>query len=90
MLCLALDRADVRPIVTGAVQPKVSMSNLKSVQLDLPSGASLIELECELVPLFALYRHRAEEAAKLTKLRAALFPELLLGRIRVTTEKVAT
>lgn len=90
VLCLALDRADVRPIVTGAVQPKVSMSNLKSVQLDLPSGASLIELECELVPLFALYRHRAEEAAKLTKLRAALFPELLLGRIRVTTEKVAT
>jgi type I restriction enzyme S subunit len=83
LLFLALDRADVRPVVTGAVQPKISMANLKSVGLEFPVGRALDDLERVLAPLFGLYRRRVSESAQLKKVRDALLPELLGGRIRV-------
>lgn len=87
LLLLALARADVRQLVTGAVQPKISMGNLKSYALELPTGDVLNKLESKLTSLFDMYRHRSDENLKLTKLRDALLPELLSGRIRVPEAK---
>ncbi|GEL94877.1 restriction endonuclease subunit S [Cellulomonas composti] len=89
LLFLALDRSDIRPIVTGAVQAKVSMGNLKSVVVELPTGTAFRTLEQHLATLFALYRSRADETARLIRVRDTLLPELLAGRIHVPAEAVA-
>ncbi|WP_185934903.1 restriction endonuclease subunit S [Mycolicibacterium hodleri] len=89
LLFLALDRADIRPIMTGAVQAKVSMGNLKSVGLRLPVGKALDVLELALAPVFSLYRSRINESAQLRKTRDALLPELLSGRLRVSIQESA-
>lgn len=83
VLYLALDRSDIRPLVTGAVQPKVSMGNLKTLLLELPTTATQSRLEGQLSSLFALWRGRADENRRLDQMRRALIPELLSGRIRV-------
>ncbi|WP_136088690.1 restriction endonuclease subunit S [Auritidibacter ignavus] len=83
-LFIALNRADIRPIVTGAVQPKVNMGNLKSLSLELPKWVE--DLQVELTRLFELYRVRRSENLRLGRLRDTLLPELLSGRIRVPVE----
>jgi type I restriction enzyme S subunit len=83
LLLLALERADVRPLVTGAAQPKLSMGNLKSLMVFLPAAESLARLEAEIAPLFDVLRQRCDEIERLAALRDALLPELLSGRIRV-------
>lgn len=83
LLFTALRAVDVRPIVTGAVQAKVSMGNLKKLTVQIPQGSCLSMLEPALKPLFALYRQVTEESRVLIELRDALLPELLSGRIRV-------
>lgn len=83
LLLLALRASDVRPIVTGAVQPKISMGNLKGLDLILPPPDAITRLVSELDTLFAVYRQRVDETAILTTIRDMLLPELLSGRIRV-------
>lgn len=85
-LYMALNRADIRPIVTGAVQPKVNMRNLKSLPVELPRDLGAIE--GELSALFSLYKSKQDEVVQLAALRDALLPELLSGRIRVRVEGI--
>jgi type I restriction enzyme S subunit len=84
LLRLALEDADVRPLVTGAVQAKLNMGNLKALKLSLPTGPELAALEAELAPLFAVVRQRLDESRRVGALRNALLPELLSGRIRAS------
>lgn len=79
LLYLLLRDADVRPLVTGAAQPKLNMGNLKSLRIELPVGKRLSTLESRLSELFGLYRARADEAKTLERLRDSLLPELLSG-----------
>lgn len=79
LLYLLLRGADVRPLVTGAVQPKLNMGNLKSLCIELPVGSKLATLESRLSDLFNLFRARADEAKTLERLRDSLLPELLSG-----------
>lgn len=83
LLLLALRRSDVRPIVTGAVQAKISMGNLKRLELLMPSDNAIGPLSVELDDLFRSYRQLQDETARLIELRDTLLPELLSGRIRV-------
>jgi len=81
MLRVALDCLNVAPVVTGAVQPKLSMGNLKSVGLQLPGNESVdqaiqIAADAELELL--------AEAAHLVKVRDELLPLLMSGRLRVS------
>jgi type I restriction enzyme S subunit len=79
LLYLLLKGADVRPLVTGAAQPKLNMGNLKSLRIELPTGHRLTTLESRLSDLFRVYRARADEARMLERLRDSLLPELLAG-----------
>lgn len=79
LLYLLLRSADVRPLVTGAAQPKLNMGNLKSLRIKLPVGSKLATLESRLSKLFDLFRARADEARTLERLRDSLLPELLSG-----------
>lgn len=89
LLYLTLSQADIRPLVTGAVQPKVSMGNLKSLTITLPSAHELASLEAKVAPLFASWRHLFDEISMLMSLRDSLSQELLSGHIRLSgAEKV--
>jgi len=80
---LAIERADVRSLVTGAVQPKLNMGNLKRVPVKVPGGPELEALEDEIASLFDSIRALTNESRTLTTIRDALLPKLVSGQIRV-------
>lgn len=83
LLFFALRQSDVRPLVTGAVQPKLSMGNLGALVVRVPNDAVRDGLELALTELMSVYRARSDENRSLVQLREVLLPELLSGRIRV-------
>ncbi|MEU4383447.1 restriction endonuclease subunit S [Micromonospora echinofusca] len=89
VLLMALKSADVRHLVTGAVQPKLSMGNLKKLPLALPSERAGSQLEPQLRELFNLTKSKSAESRALAELRAVLLPGLMSGAIRVTDAKNA-
>lgn len=86
---LAIEQAVVTPWVTGAVQPKLNMGNLKQVPLTLPHPGRRAQLESVLEPLFALLRSKAQEDASLSAVRDELLPKLVGGRLRVEPNLLA-
>lgn len=80
---IALARSDVRPLITGAVQLKINMGNLKSLEVALPSVEVRDDVNREIQENLALWRAKSDESKMLVSLRDALLPELLSGRLRV-------
>ena len=89
LLYLALDRSDIRPLVTGAVQAKVSMGNLQSLEIELPTEHEQTRLESSLSALFSVLRSKFDEIHHLENMRDTLLPELLSGRIRLPEAREA-
>jgi len=90
LLKVALERSDVTHLVTGAVQPKISMTNLKSLMLELPEAEQIPSLELLVQSLLALVRSLTEECRSLEAMRDALLPLLMSGKVRVKdAEKIA-
>lgn len=81
LLRCALTRSEIVAAVTGAVQPKLSMSNLKAVPVLVPERSK--ELELALDVLAARERAATVEVTCLTTMRDALLPPLLSGELRV-------
>lgn len=89
LLRLAVRRSSVLSLVTGAVQPKISMRNLKSLPLELPTGHHCDHLSMKIDALTAVIRRRTDENRSLTITRDALLPPLMSGRVTVKdAEKV--
>lgn len=85
-LLLLLQSLIVKPYVTGAVQPKLSQGNLKSIPVVLPPSELAKVFGRILDPLFSVVRSAADESARLAGLRDYLLPRLLSGRVRVSTD----
>ncbi|MFI9188354.1 restriction endonuclease subunit S [Streptomyces californicus] len=83
LLFEALQIANVRSHLTGAVQPKLSMSNLSSVLVELPDPQRRVELARTLEPMRDTIRSREHENRMLAELRDTLLPQLVSGKIRV-------
>lgn len=83
LLRVALRGLCVADAVTGAVQPKLSMSRLSSLTLLLPEEPRVQELTEILAASAGVIRATAEENRILAALRDALLPELMSGRLRV-------
>ena len=83
-LMLLFRSTPVKSIVTGAVQPKISQANLKSIPVVIPSEAVLSELNNAIEPLFSRIRVNIEENKSLAALRDALLPKLMSGEIDVS------
>jgi type I restriction enzyme S subunit len=81
LLRLALLRLDVTSALTGAVQPKLSMGNLKALKLRLPAHPE--KLEAVLAELARVERLTTDTAATAAALRNTLLPLLLSGELRV-------
>ncbi|KAB1156361.1 restriction endonuclease subunit S [Micromonospora sp. AMSO12t] len=89
LLSIALHFTSVGPLVTGAVQPKLSMSNLRRLEVPIPSTEILAELEPTSAGVYQRIRSASTETRHLVKLRDTLLPELMSERLRVKdVEKV--
>ena len=83
-LYLFFGLTNIKSIVTGAVQQKVSQQNLKKVPAIIPSSTALSSFDELIQPIFSQIRNLRDENARLTSLRDALLPKLMSGELDVS------
>lgn len=83
-LLLLFKRTPVKSIVTGAVQPKISQANLRSVQVVIPPHNEMDIFNKLIYPLFDQIRQNQDQNKALAALRDALLPRLMSGEIDVS------
>lgn len=80
---LFFDQVDIRPFVTGAVQPKLNQANLKRVPCLRASRDIHLAFDAVIAPLFDLVRHQHEESRTLAQTRDLLLPRLMSGELQL-------
>lgn len=83
LLYYAVRRSQVARLVTGAVQPKINMGNLKRLELELPSPKRISHLDSLVAREVGAKRSLTSETQRLIALRDALLPQLLSGKLSV-------
>lgn len=83
-LLLLFKRAPVKSIVTGAVQPKISQANLRSIQVVIPPQAELDVFNELIRPMFDQIRQNQDQNKALASLRDAFLPKLMSGEVDVS------
>ncbi|WP_194611861.1 restriction endonuclease subunit S, partial [Clostridium vitabionis] len=84
LLYLLFSLTNVKFIVTGAVQPKISQANLYKVPVLIPDIIELKSFDSVIQPFFAQIRNLRAENNRLTTLRDTLLPRLMSGEIDVS------
>ena len=77
-----LKQVNIAPYVTGAVQPKLSQTNLKAVEFLPPPLPVCDAFASQISPLFQQMRSRDDESHTLATQRDALLPRLVSGEVR--------
>ena len=80
-LYLLFSLTNVRSIVTGAVQPKISQANLNNVSVVIPSKAELSTFNSIVQPIFSQIRNLRAESDRLASTRDILLPRLMSREI---------
>lgn len=81
---LAMQKTNINPYITGAVQAKLSQANMWRINFLKPSS-KVSECFGEVIkPLFTLLRHNFEQANNLSILRDTLLPRLISGQLRIS------
>lgn len=83
-LYLFFSLTNIKSIVTGAVQQKVSQQNLKKVPAIIPSKEALSAFDDLIQPIFAQIRNLRDENTCLADLRDTLLPRLISGEVDVS------
>lgn len=83
MLYCLLSITDVSPIVTGAVQMKISQRSMSRLLTVIPSHSICIEFNKLIKPLFEIIKRNNEENDRLASLRDTLLPRLMSGEIKI-------
>lgn len=83
-LMLLFKRTSVKSIVTGAVQPKISQANLRSVPVVIPPAENLETINELIKPIFTQIRQNIDQNKALGQLRDTLLPKLMSGEIDVS------
>ena len=83
-LYLFFSLTNIKSIVTGAVQQKVSQQNLKKVPAIIPSKDALNSFDELIQPIFSQIRNLRDENACLANLRDTLLPKLMSGELNVS------
>lgn len=89
-LYLLFKQLSIKSIVTGAVQPKISQTNLKSLEVIIPPIEVIENLNDKIKPLFYQIRTNLDENKILTQLRDTLLPKLMSGEIDVSKVDIST
>jgi len=87
-LMLSLKQTNITPFITGAVQAKLSQSNMWRINFLMPSREIALAFGELLKPLYASLRHNTEQAQTLTQLRDTLLPRLISGQLRLPEAEV--
>lgn len=87
-LMLLFKRTPVKSIVTGAVQPKISQANLRSVPVVIPASKDLESFNELIKPLFDQIRQNTDQNKALAQIRDALLPKLMSGEIDVSDVQI--
>ena len=82
-LYLFLKQVNIVPYVTGAVQPKLSQTNLNAVEFLLPPPPVCDAFASQISSLFQQIRKQSNESHTLATQRDALLPRLVSGGVRV-------
>lgn len=80
-LYLLFRQIPVKSIVTGAVQPKISQTNLRSIQVIIPLEDKILSFNDQIEPLFSQIRLNEEQNKTLDSLRNTLLPKLMAVEI---------
>lgn len=83
-LYLFFNLTNIKSIVTGAVQQKVSQQNLKKVPAIIPSKEALSAFDDLIQPIFVQIRNLRDENARLADLRDTILPRLMSGELDVS------
>ena len=83
-LYLFFSLTNIKSIVTGAVQQKVSQQNLKKVPAIIPSKEALKIFDEIIQPIFSQIRNLRDENTNLAMLRDTLLPKLMSGELNVS------
>jgi type I restriction enzyme S subunit len=84
LLYLLFSLTNIKSIITGAVQPKISQANLNKTSVVIPSQEELYSFDNCIQPMFAQIRNFRKENANLTKLRDSILPKLMSGVLDVS------
>lgn len=87
-LLLLFKRTPVKSIVTGAVQPKISQANLRSVQVVIPPQTELDAFNELIRPMFDQIRQNQNQNKVLAAMRDSLLPKLMSGEIDVSNIEI--
>ncbi len=83
LLYLLFKLTNVKSIITGAVQLKISQANLRNLRVVIPTQADLREFDAIIQPLFSEIRNLRAENQQLSAIRDSLLPKLMSGEINV-------
>lgn len=82
-LMLYLKGVNITPYMTGAVQAKLSQSNMWRIEFLMPTK-NISRVFAEFIaPMFEKIRDNSEQADSLAKLRDTLLPRLISGQLRL-------
>lgn len=84
LLYLLFSLTNVKSIVTGAVQPKISQANLNKVPVLIPDANELESFDSTIQPFFAQIRNLRAENNRLATTRDTLLPRLMSGELDVS------
>jgi len=88
-LMLALRQTNIQPFITGAVQAKLSQTNMWRIQFLRPCAAVAKAFGETIAPLFTSVRHNSDQAQTLAALRDTLLPRLISGQLRLPEAQAA-
>ena len=88
ILYLLCSLTNIKSIITGAVQQKISQSSLKKVPVIIPSKSDLNEFDSIIQPIFAQIRNLRAENNRLNNILNILLPRLLSGKLDVSKIKI--
>ena len=83
-LYLLFSLTNIKSIVTGAVQQKVSQTNLKKVPAIIPPVNVLKQFDDIIQPVFAEIRNLRSENQRLSSIRDSILPKLMSGDIDIS------
>lgn len=88
ILYLLCSLTNIKSIITGAVQQKISQSSLKKVPVIIPSKSELNGFDSIIQPIFAQIRNLRAENNRINNILNILLPRLLSGKLDVSKIKI--
>ncbi len=83
MLHVMLSTTNIRHLVTGAVQAKLSQANMQKILVAIPSTNILDEIRPKFDKLYQLIRKNENESHRLSQLRDTLLPRMMSGELKI-------